>query len=179
MPSSIPEYYRQLAAQQQKPTRAAATPAQTPSETHPPYRAHRFTLGLPEEWKDQTVFILAGPVADGVQHGITINVASDVQVDSVAAYADVQTQALADQLQGCRLLLKDEVKLDNGLPAIRAIFSWWPSKERCLYQEQLYVLSVTEAFTLTATFSKKTRKTLGPSIERLMLGFTPAEGPGA
>ncbi len=82
-------------------------------------------------------------------------------------------QSLEAQLQGCRVLKRDQVALDNGLPAYRAIFVWRPAEDQRLYQEQLYVLHQQTGYTLTATFTKKTRKTLGSQVERIMLSFTP------
>jgi hypothetical protein len=70
-------------------------------------------------------------------------------------------------------LKKEEIKLANGMPAYRAIFSWYPTDELRVYQEQMYVLHEKTAFRMTATFTKKTRKTLGPLVERMMLSFNP------
>jgi hypothetical protein len=70
-------------------------------------------------------------------------------------------------------LLKEPIEMDDGREAYRAIFVWWPVEDVRIYQEQLYVLDGSTGFTITASFSKKTRKTLGPEIERAMLSFSP------
>ncbi len=62
-------------------------------------------------------------------------------------------------------------KLANGMTAYQAIFSWFPTDGVKVYQEQIFVLAEGCAYMLTATFSKKTRKTLGPQVERMMLSF--------
>lgn len=139
------------------------------------YCAHRFTFSMGDNWNDETVYILGGPVADGLQHNITIHVEPEVQVDALLDYAEVQIQALQAELNGCRLLQKDQVQFNNGLPAYRAIFTWNPAENQRLYQEQLYVLHQQMGYILTATFTKKTRKTLGAHVERIMLSFTPEE----
>ena len=71
------------------------------------------------------------------------------------------------------MLKKEPVALESGLPAYRALFVWYPAEDMKVYQEQLYVLHDGVGYRLTATFSRKSRKLLGPQIERIMLGFTP------
>lgn len=137
------------------------------------YYADTFTLALIDSWQDKTIYTLTGPVEDGIQHNVTINVEPETQFEKIREFAEWQIRALEDELKSCRLLKKEEIKLTNGLPAYRAIFSWWPTDQLRVYQEQIYVLFEKTAYRLTATFTKKTRKTLGPQIERMMLGFTP------
>ena len=64
--------------------------------------------------------------------------------------------------------------LTNGLPAHRVIYVWCPMEGMRVYQEQLYVLHDGIGYKLTATFTKKTRKTLGSRVERMMLSFNPS-----
>jgi hypothetical protein len=139
------------------------------------YFAHTFVLGLLDGWQDKTIYTLTGPVEDGIQHNVTINVEPDSQFDKIREYAEWQIRALEGELKSCRLLKKEEIKLANGLPAYRAVFTWWPTDQLRVYQEQIYVLFEKTAYRLTATFTKKTRKTLGPQVERMMLSFTPGK----
>lgn len=139
------------------------------------YVANSFQMPFLEGWQDKTVYILAGPVTDGIQHNVTINVEPETQFEKIREYAESQIRALEDELKSCRLLKKEEIKLANDLPAYRAIFSWWPTDQLRVYQEQIYVLFEKTAYRLTATFTKKTRKTLGPQVERMMLSFTPGK----
>ena len=198
MPPDIPEYYRHLAEEPSKKSssqgddddgrekpRGMPIPdsARRPKEPAPPpplplendYRANSFTLSLPDDWIDRTVYTLTGPVTDGVQHNITVTRQPDLSTDDITEFAELQIRSLEEELKGCRLLLKEPVELANGLPAYRALFVWWPAEEIRLYQEQLYVLYKTTGFTLTASFTKKTRKTIGPQVERAMMTFSPEQ----
>lgn len=181
MADRVPDYYRQFAKKRPpKPTEAARPTAhrrRTAPPVDPPameYRAHDFTLRHYEPWKDETAYVLGGPVADEIRHNLTVAVGREVEADSLVDFADWQVKSVEETLQGCRLLLKDRIELECGLPAYRAIFVWYPSEELRIYQEQVYVLHETTGYTLTASFSKKTRKTLGPRVERMMMSFTPA-----
>ena len=196
---AIPDYYRQFTdpvpERRPAPEPPAAPPALAPRaapaaapqpaaplvETRP-YRADAFTLALPTDgWRDQTIFQLAGPIADGLQHQVTVTVDPGVPPVTLAEYAAVRRAQLEDTLQGCHVLLDDEIALDAGIAAARLVYRWWPSETRRLYQEQLHLLvpapehpdGEQTGYTLTATFTRKTRRTHGPAVERVMRSFAP------
>lgn len=182
--SNIPEYYRQFAEKpkpppvlpaRQAPVQAKQKPNDAPLSFEPAtfYLANSFTLGLAEDWQDRTLHIIAGPVTDDMQHSILVDVEPEVGADDLTGYADWQVKALEEDLKGCRLLLQEPIQLANGLPAYRAIFCWYPAENMRIYQEQIYVLHENTGYKLTASFTKKTRKTIGPQVERMMLSFTP------
>jgi hypothetical protein len=139
------------------------------------YNADSFTLNCLEGWQDTTVFTIAGPVEDNIQHSVVIALGRETPFTSVREFAEWQISSVEDQLKGSRLLKKGSITLSNGTPAYQAIFVWYPTDGLRIYQEQIFVLSEGSAYTLTATFSKKTRKTLGPQVERMMLSFNPVK----
>jgi hypothetical protein len=139
------------------------------------FSGNGFTINMPEEWQDKTIYTLAGPVEDDIQHNILIRVEQDMEMDSVAEYADSQIESLEAQLQGCRVLKRDEVRLANGLEAYDVIFRWDPMEDVQYYQRQIYVLFEDTAYTLTTTFTKKSRKISGPEIDRILMSFEPEQ----
>jgi hypothetical protein len=139
------------------------------------YRGNGFAIDMPEGWQDETIYTLTGPIEDGIKHNVSINVEQNVEVDSVTEHADRQIEALTAQLQGCRLLKRGEIMLANGLEAYEAIFRWCPTEEVQLYQQQVYVLFENTAYTLTTTFTKKSRKTKGPEVDHIMMSFRPEQ----
>jgi hypothetical protein len=137
------------------------------------YQGNNFTINQQEGWVDKTIYTLAGPVEDGIQHNILITIEEDVEFDSVVDYADFHITAMEEELKGYIVLNREEMSLANGLPAYRAIYRWYPTDEMCIYQEQIFVLADGTAYKLTTTFTKKTRKTLGPQVERILMSFQP------
>jgi len=135
------------------------------------FRGNLFTINMPQGWQDKTIYTIAGPVEDEVQHNIVINVDHDVEIDSVDTLAKLQIETLEAQLQGCRILKRGAVTLNNGQEAYEVIFRWEPTNLKRLYQRQIYVLAGTTSYTLTTTFTKKTRKTRGPEVDRIMMSF--------
>lgn len=157
-----------------KPVSPSAAPRATtlavPAQV---FRASRFAVTMPEEWQDKTVYILAGPLADGLQHNVTVNVEPDVPFDTMEAYAHTQVDALEASLHSCQVLKEEPIALHNGLPAYRVLFVWYPKEAMKIYQEQVYILHEGTGYRLTATFTPKTRKTLGRQVEDIMRSFEP------
>jgi len=137
------------------------------------YRGNSFNIDQPKEWQDRTIHTLIGPIEDDIQHNILITIDENVPFDSLLDYADWQITAMEESLKGCRLLKREEILLNNGLPAYRAVFRWYPSDSLRVYQDHIFVLVDKTAYKLTTTFTKKTRKTLGPAVERILLSFQP------
>lgn len=137
------------------------------------YRANAFTLKHPDGWQDKTIFTLVGPVENGIQHNVIVALETDVPYASVRDFAEVQINAMVNELKSCRLLKKGAISLANGLQAFQAIYTWFPTDDLRIYQEHIYILVDKTAYRLAASFTKKTRKTLGPLVERMMLSFEP------
>ncbi len=141
-----------------------------------PFKANEFTINVLEDWEDKTIYTLTGPVTDGIQHNLIITLDKENPFDTLREYAEWHIKALETDLKSCTLLKKGETKLTNGTDAYEAIFSWYPSDELKIYQHQIFVLFEKTVFKLTASFTKKTRQTLGPQVLAMMLGFTPGGG---
>jgi len=135
--------------------------------------ANSFRINLYENWQDKTIHTLTGPVTDGIQHNIIITHEFDVEMDSVKDYGEWQIEGVINSLKGCLLLKKGYKKLYNEIEAYEAIFRWYPTDDLRIYQHQIYVLHNKTGYKLTASFTKKTRKTLGSQVERMMLSFSP------
>ncbi|MBL1212189.1 MAG: DcrB-related protein [Ignavibacteriae bacterium] len=137
------------------------------------FRGNNYSLNIYEDWIDKTLYTLTGPVTDGIQHNIIITHEPNTDLDTVEEFGEWQIQGILSSLKGCMLLKKGAKKLQNGMDAYEAIFSWYPTDELRIYQQQIYVLHEKIGYKITASFTKKTRKTLGPQVERMMLSFNP------
>jgi hypothetical protein len=142
-------------------------------EKIPIYNVNQFSINQPDGWNDITIYTFAGPLDDNIQHNIIIQIDNNVKFDSLEEYANMLTSSLERDLNSCRILSYGEISLANGLPAYRAIFRWQPTDELLLYQEQMFVLVHNTGYRLTATFTRKTRKTLGPLVGNILRSFEP------
>jgi hypothetical protein len=190
----IPDYYRQFQTDNKKEDLPAGPaggkspkedfqnksvqPSEKPQAKKPDdktklFQGNGFTFNQLEDWQDKTIYTLTGPVTDGIQHNVVINVDKDVPFDTLIDYADWQIKTLEKELKGCMLLKRGETKLNNGTEAYEAIFKWYPVNDFRIYQHQIFILIEKTAYKLTASLTKKTRQTLGPQVERMMLSFNP------
>ncbi len=191
----IPDYYRQFQNQpadeknknvntteavqskQSQQNQVSVNPGQPGAEKDKTvvFQGNGFTLNQLEDWEDKTIYTLTGPVTDGIQHNVIISMDKENPFDTLQEYAEWHIKAMETDLKGCTLLKKGATNLTNGNNAYEAIFSWYPTDELKIYQHQIFVLFEKTVFKLTASFTKKTRQTLGPQVLRMMLSFNPSK----
>lgn len=174
MGRTLPPYYRRIEqAVWQQGGQQRGRGAERRADSQFLFHADDFALRLQDGWQNETVYVLEGPVEDDLQHTIQINVDPNAGGIAVIDYADMQIEGQKSTLRGCRLLMKRFTQLDNEMRAYRAIFDWYPTEERRVYQDHFYVVYDDIGYRLTANFTKKTRKTLGPKVERAFRSFDP------
>jgi hypothetical protein len=137
------------------------------------FQGNGFNINQPSDWQDKTIYTLVGPESDGIQHNIIVMIDENVPFDSVSQYADTQIIALESELKGCAILKREDIQLSNGYPAYKILLRWFPTDIFRVYQEQVYVLVDKTVYKITTTFTKITRKTLGPEIDRIVMSFQP------
>jgi len=140
------------------------------------YRADAFRLSLPADtWTDQTIYTFSGPTVDGLTHRITITMDETDNATSAAAVAEDAVDTMTAHFDDCDLLLDTPLSLACDHPAHRTIFVRSADAYERLYQEQIHVLHDDTAYTLTASFTARSRKQVGRAIEDTMLSFRPVD----
>jgi hypothetical protein len=132
---------------------------------------NRFSMMLPAEWEDHSYYRFEGPVEDGVKHGIMVTLENHIQAPGLEQYAALNIKALETELQGYQALKQGPLVLDSGMPAYELVYRWTPMKDRTVFQRVIYILAGNTGFVLTATFSKKTWKMLGPTVGKILMSF--------
>jgi hypothetical protein len=132
----------------------------------------RFSLKFSEEWKDTSVYTFEGPEEDGIKHNIYVTIENLLEISDLERYADMQINALESELQGYHELKRGPVMLSNQLPGYELVYKWCPVEDREVYQRAIYILHNKTGYILTATFSKKTWKTRGPEVDKILMSFT-------
>jgi len=135
-------------------------------------RNNKFALNLPSGWQDQSVFRFQGPEEDGIQHNIIITIGNDIGMD-LEEWADRNIRAVEEELQGLQELKRGTLVLDNQMPGYEYVYRWTPMEDREIYQRVIYVLQKGTGYMLTASFSKKTWKTFGPVVDKILMSFAP------
>jgi hypothetical protein len=132
---------------------------------------NRFSFKLNSEWQDNTVHTYEGPLEDGIKHNILVTIESQVDLSDLERYADMQIKAIETELQGYHELKRGPVILSNQLPGYELVYKWYPVEDREVYQRSIYILHNETGYILTATFSKKTWKTRGPEVDKILMSF--------
>jgi len=135
---------------------------------------NRFTLSIPPDWEDRSYYRFEGPVEDGIKHSILVTIENSVKVPNLEQYAERNMKSMETELQGYQELKRGPLTLDSRVPAYELVYKWTPLKERQVYQRVIYILLNNTGYILTATFSKKTWKMLGPVINKILMSFKPA-----
>jgi hypothetical protein len=128
-----------------------------------------FDVDLPEGWEDQTIYTFRGPEDDtGTPHLLTLVIdrnAGDVELER---YAEERVQAVVDSLQGVELLKSEEKVLPSGRPVWEAVIRWIPVDDRVIFRKQVFMLQNGIGHMFSANFSKRTLKTLGVEMDRII-----------
>ena len=132
---------------------------------------NKFSIKFPPEWQDRSYYRFEGPVEDGIQHTIIVLIENDVDVPGLDQYAELNIKAVENELQGYQELKRGPVSLDSRVPAYELVYKWSPAEGRQVYQRVIYILTNKTGYVLTATFSKKTWKMLGPEINKILMSF--------
>ena len=154
----------------------AAPPPPRPLPPTTPFRADAWALALPPGWRDASTVTLAGPVVDGQPHQVTV-VTAEHDGRALERLADDQVEAVRHTLPGGAVLLRDRIALDGGAPAERVVFRWSPVPDRVLYQQQVYAVLGRHAVTMAASFTARSRRLVGPEVDRLMRSLAPPMPP--
>jgi hypothetical protein len=136
---------------------------------------NRFMLKIPPDWEDKTVYAFEGPEEDGIKHNIIVTIENNVDIPGLVQYAEMGINTVAKELQGYQELKRGQLKLDNQLSAYEVVYKWNPVNGREIYQRVIYLLYKNTGYLLTATFSKKTWKTKGPEVHKILMSFSVVE----
>ena len=133
---------------------------------------NRFVLNIPADWTDKSIYKFDGPQDYGIKHNIFVHIENNVEILNLERYADMQIKTVETELQGYHKLKRGQIVLNNRLPAYELVYKWCPMENREVYQRVIYVLHKETGYILTATFSKKTWKTKGAEIDKILRSFT-------
>ena len=173
----IPEYYRKFQEESARIESPVTSPPIENNVTEPKqsetFECKSFTIKKPEAWTGKTIYTLTGPIENTIQHNVIVTVEENSPFNSLLDYADWHIHTLERELEGCRLLKKDKIVLDNGITAYEAIFSWFPAEGLEIIQRQIFILVYNTGYKLTASFTQETLETLGPKVELMIHSFNP------
>jgi len=134
--------------------------------------SNSFSLLLPPNWEDHTVYLFKGPIQDGIEHQINVTVEHNVEINDLGQYVELQVDAMRSGLKSYHELKLGPIRLADNTPAYEIVYKWQPTDEREIYQRVIYVLSGRDAYSMVTSFSKKTWKLIGQEVDKILMSFT-------
>ncbi|MEW6015570.1 MAG: DcrB-related protein [Candidatus Zixiibacteriota bacterium] len=132
-----------------------------------------FQIKLPPDWEDQTIYTYMGPEDSGVQHLLTLVVDRSAGKTELADYVRERRDLTLNTMPGMEMLKEEQKTLDSGFPAVEIVFKWVPSDESIIYRKQVFLIVDEIGYIFSANFSKKTIKTIGTEVDRIINSFNP------
>lgn len=133
----------------------------------------QFSISLPSGWEDQTIYTYMGPEDSGVQHLLTLVVDKSAGKTELADYVRERRELTLNMMPGMEVLKEEARTIAGGFPAIEIVFKWIPSDDNIIFRKQVYLIVDEIAYIFSANFSKKTIKTIGTEVDRIINSFNP------
>ena len=128
-----------------------------------------FKLSFPDGWKETTVHTFEGPHDSGTQHNLVLTILPGLHKDiDLETFAKMQTETSAGMLPGFEMLSEKQVAFFSGAPGVEINYSYKPNDDLKFIQKQWYFAIGEKVYLFTATFNKKTVKTIAMEVEQII-----------
>jgi hypothetical protein len=134
---------------------------------------NQFQLTLPDSWSDRTAHLFQGPDDSGVQHNLQLVIEPDTDAADAAEYGRDRFDSLMESIQGATVLKQEEKTLSDGRTVYECVYKWIPVDSQVMFNKVVYMIVDGAGYTFTANFSKKTIKTIGVEVDRIIESFHP------
>lgn len=134
---------------------------------------NRFKIEFPDGWEDQTIHYFMGPDESGLQHTLSLQVDTQPNTDELEEYARERLDQVLESMPGAEVLKEEETQLPNGAPMYEVVYKWAPSEDKVVFHKLVFVQHGKTMYNFNGTFTKKTIKTLGVEVDRMIQAFVP------
>ncbi len=132
-----------------------------------------FEFDLPAGWEDQTVYTFKGPDDGDLSHTIMLIVDRHLQHDTVESYAREKISPILDTLQGVDVLKDEDTTVPGCHPSYDFYYKWIPADGMVVFQKNVFVLAGGRGFCFCGRFSKRTSKTVGSMLKKVVESVLP------
>jgi len=131
----------------------------------------QFSMILPPEWNDTTIFTFEGPHDDGLQHNLVVVVDPYVEKNvDVKKYAQTQIATTLSFLPGFEMVSEAAGKRGDGALTYQICYKYACEGSQTIFQKQVYIADKNALCIFTASFTKKTLKTIMPIVDAAIAG---------
>ena len=131
-----------------------------------------FTINIPDDWKETTVFTFEGPNEDGLLHNLVVVIDPFADNDTdIKSYVQSQIKNGLDKLSGFELVYENETEQKNNRRCYEICYKHVPVEDVVLYQKQLYITDKKGMYIFTSGYTKKTMQTVAYEVDRIIESF--------
>ncbi len=134
-----------------------------------------FKIDLPEEWSDQSVYTFMGPDDSGVQHLLSLGIDPETEHDTLEEFARERIQLATGEMPDIEVLKDESKTLPSGKTVYEYVYKTVPTDDKVIFQKMIFLLQNGVGYTFVAPFSKKTIKTIGLEVDKIIDSFVPHE----
>jgi hypothetical protein len=137
---------------------------------------NHFQITFPSSWCETSIYSFQGPHDSGIQHNLVLTIDSNVPKNTdLILWAKQQFGTSKESLPGFELINEKEITLTSGIAAYEIVCRYCPSDARALFQKQVFIIIEEKGYIFTATFSKKTLKTIANEVDEIIASIMPLE----
>jgi hypothetical protein len=93
----------------------------------------------------------------------------------LASYVRRQTSQNESNFPGFTMIAERQKQLPSGLPAYELVYKFCPAEGKVIFQKQVFCIANGKGYIITASFSKKTMKTIAHIVDEIIESFSPIE----
>ncbi|MEZ5360362.1 MAG: DcrB-related protein [Candidatus Zixiibacteriota bacterium] len=138
-----------------------------------PQFSNQFSVELPGEWKDVTTYQFMGPEDSGVLHMLNLSIDPTPDEEDLYDYAQEFFAQAKESMPGADILKEEQRTLENGRSVYEFVVKWIPTDDNIIYKKIVCMLHEGKGYIFIANFSKKTIKTIGVEVERIIESLMP------
>ena len=132
----------------------------------------QFSLDLPKEWQDQTVYYFVGPEVKGVPHLLTVALDRKPAEKNLEAFARQRIEIQIEATGGAEILKDEAITLPSGKEAHEFVCRWIPSDDKVIFKKTVYLIHDGIGYTFAIDFSKQSLKIIGLEVARIIDSLT-------
>ena len=129
-----------------------------------------FSLPVPKEWRDRSIYVAGGPIKEGFQSSITVTFEYQPELKSLAENFETQLNLLKGQLEEFQLLEKEQRSIAMR-PTFWVSYTWTTPELVPLRQSQWYFHVPPNVVVITATAHQKAFEELEVTFEGIVKGY--------
>jgi len=138
-------------------------------------KMHYFRLDLPHQWENDTIYVFRGPLDGSMQHYLRLVVHPKPISGNLREFAQDGIATVKTGGPSMEFLREEARTLENGHEVFEFAYRTMPSDDAALFHKYVYMILKKKGYVFSCEFTKRSRKTVGLEVERILNSFEPLD----